>query len=767
LIITTFFTGPVLNRHGLRTGLFILPVILTASVSGLAVGGVLGLAASALFVLAALAKTTSISFGFTIDLAARTLLYQPLPAERRANIQTMADGIVQPLAIGLSGLLLLVFNTMLGFRAIQLSFLFLGIAAVWLAVILALRREYPAALARALAKRRLGASTAAFVDQAYGNVLHQSLDSPHPAAAIYALDLLEQSDPGSLVPALPGLLEHPSPEVRRVALERIERLDLASALPTVRQRFTEEPVSQVRGAAIQVLAALGGVETIEEVLPYLEDPDEELRRGAMVGLLRSAGIEGILSAGQKLLSMAGSAAPTERALAAHVLGEVGIHHYHQPLVNLLRDGDLAVRRAALRAAGQIRHPALWPLVVQELRSPRTRGAAIAALAAGGDSALTEIRVTLARADADAIMRMRLAQVCGRIGGKAVVALLKDRINDPDSAARSEVLKTLSRCGYRAQGGDAARLQIQLKQEFEGAAWLLACSIDIGKDGATSLLQDALAEELALCRQRVFLLLSLLYDAPTMLRARDSLAYGTPEQHAYALEILDVTLPAELKPAVLSLVGDLKLDEQFQRLNTLFPQRHLSCQARLDDLSDGLDGRRNPWIRACAAYAQRSLSFTTDGDHAMFSTIEKVIKLKTTGVFAEMPDRVLAEVAGICEQVQASAGETIFQKGEIGKSLYVIATGRVRVHDGDQTLEYLTEGQVFGEMALLEPEPRSASITATEDTQLLRLDQEPFFELLEDQCEVARGMIRVLTRRLRARMRDLNELRSRVEGETAV
>jgi CRP/FNR family cyclic AMP-dependent transcriptional regulator len=132
----------------------------------------------------------------------------------------------------------------------------------------------------------------------------------------------------------------------------------------------------------------------------------------------------------------------------------------------------------------------------------------------------------------------------------------------------------------------------------------------------------------------------------------------------------------------------------------------------------------------------------------------------------MPDRVLADVAAICEQVQASPGETIFQKGEIGKSLYVIATGRVRVHDGDQTLEYLTEGQVFGEMALLEPEPRSASVTAMEDTYLLRLDQEPFFELLEDQCEVARGMIRVLTRRLRARMRDLNELRSQVAEETA-
>jgi CRP/FNR family cyclic AMP-dependent transcriptional regulator len=150
---------------------------------------------------------------------------------------------------------------------------------------------------------------------------------------------------------------------------------------------------------------------------------------------------------------------------------------------------------------------------------------------------------------------------------------------------------------------------------------------------------------------------------------------------------------------------------------------------------------------------------------MFSTIEKVIALKTTGVFAEIPDRILAEVAELCEEVQISEGATVFQKGELGKSLYVIVAGRVRVHDEDQTFEFLNGGQVFGEMALLDPEPRSASITAMEDTQLMRLDQEPFYELLEEQGELARGMIKLLTRRLRARMQDLNELRLRMGGET--
>jgi hypothetical protein len=325
---------------------------------------------------------------------------------------------------------------------------------------------------------------------------------------------------------------------------------------------------------------------------------------------------------------------------------------------------------------------------------------------------------------------------------------------------------LSRFDFHAHGDDIALVQDQIHKEVNHAAWLLACTLDAGEVEAAALLQAALVEELSLVRERVIQLLSFVFDTGTILQARDSLSHGTAEQRAYALEALEVTLPEAIKRPVLALITDLAREIRFQRLNVLYPQQRLNVEARLADLSRPLNGGRTAWIRACASYALHDLLLATAGDHAMFSTIEKVIALKTTGGFAEMPDRLLAEVAGLCEEVQAGTGETIFQKGDLGKSLYVIAAGRVRVHDGDQTFEYLTEGQVFGEMALLDPEPRSASITATEDTQLLRLDQEPFYELLEDQSEVARGMIKVLTRRLRARMQDLNALRLRLGGEAA-
>ena len=143
---------------------------------------------------------------------------------------------------------------------------------------------------------------------------------------------------------------------------------------------------------------------------------------------------------------------------------------------------------------------------------------------------------------------------------------------------------------------------------------------------------------------------------------------------------------------------------------------------------------------------------------MLSTIEKVIILKDVDLFAGTPDDLLAEVAGLLAEVECVPGQAIFAKGDAGDSLYLIVSGEVRIHDGDYTINLLGETEVFGEMALLDPEPRMASATAASDALLLRLDQEPFFELMDTRSEVARGIIRVLSARLRQRVSEVATLR---------
>ncbi len=81
-------------------------------------------------------------------------------------------------------------------------------------------------------------------------------------------------------------------------------------------------------------------------------------------------------------------------------------------------------------------------------------------------------------------------------------------------------------------------------------------------------------------------------------------------------------------------------------------------------------------------------------------------------------------------------------------MYIIIDGKVNIHDEDKVVRQLAERSIFGELAALDPEPRSASVTAVENTRLFKLDQATLLELMSDQPEIVRGVLRVLCERLR-------------------
>lgn len=141
---------------------------------------------------------------------------------------------------------------------------------------------------------------------------------------------------------------------------------------------------------------------------------------------------------------------------------------------------------------------------------------------------------------------------------------------------------------------------------------------------------------------------------------------------------------------------------------------------------------------------------------MASNHERVAILRTVSLFTETPDEVLAEAANLLQEVDVRAGQAVFEKDDPGNSMYIIVSGRVRVHDGELTLNYLGPTDVFGEMAALDPEPRSATVTAVDDTRLFCLKQEGLYELIDQRPSVAQGVIYILSQRLRSRMRDMAE-----------
>ena len=130
----------------------------------------------------------------------------------------------------------------------------------------------------------------------------------------------------------------------------------------------------------------------------------------------------------------------------------------------------------------------------------------------------------------------------------------------------------------------------------------------------------------------------------------------------------------------------------------------------------------------------------------------MIILKSVSIFSRTPEEVLVDVASVLKEVNVRAGDTIFERGDIGTSMYFIVSGLLRIHDGDVTVAELGEREIVGELAVLDPQPRSASVTARRDTLLLQLDRDALYELMTDRVEVARGIIQVLCHKLRVASR---------------
>ena len=133
---------------------------------------------------------------------------------------------------------------------------------------------------------------------------------------------------------------------------------------------------------------------------------------------------------------------------------------------------------------------------------------------------------------------------------------------------------------------------------------------------------------------------------------------------------------------------------------------------------------------------------------MLSTVEKVLFLKSIDLFSQIPGEDLAQVALIATEEAREQGEEIFAEGEAGDALYLVLDGKVRVHRGDRQIAELGERECFGEMAILDASPRSATVTAMTDTNLLKISREDFQEIMAEKPEIALGIIKVLSHRLR-------------------
>jgi CRP-like cAMP-binding protein len=128
--------------------------------------------------------------------------------------------------------------------------------------------------------------------------------------------------------------------------------------------------------------------------------------------------------------------------------------------------------------------------------------------------------------------------------------------------------------------------------------------------------------------------------------------------------------------------------------------------------------------------------------------QKLDLLRRIPLFTDFGRRDLERLSQLADEVEVPAERRLMAQGDRGAEMFVIASGRVRVERDGQQINSLGPGEFFGEIALLDGGPRTATVTTDEPSRLLVLTHREFHTLMEEFPEVAADVLSALAHRIR-------------------
>jgi HEAT repeat protein len=808
ILLQIFATSRILEKMGLLMGLLMLPI-------GMALGSTVFLVAGGALWSIALPRGADFLLRYTVSDASLNVLFLPVRSDLRRRAKAILDGIVKPPMIALLGLMLPLFIRAdidaTGVRSadvIPWSVVIMGLIGIWAFLIIRVRRQYVSTLSESLSSHRLSLDESELdvSEETTVRVLVDHLGEENPAEVIHALQLIDHADRVNWIPHVLPLLDHPSAAVRLLAVQHLEQNHhkhenpLGYAMELAR-RFND-PDPRVQGASIEAYCALRGAEVIQEVASFLDSPQLETQGSAIVGLMRHAGLDGIVEAAVFLKQLWTADSVEKRQAGAKILGKLGIQNFYQPLIPMLDDVSEAVNISALKAAGSIRHPALVPHMIKKLALSATAAPARDALVRFGPGIEPLLEQVLA-SEQQLQIRIEVPKILRQIGTTASAEALLSHVSEENDHVRGSVYKALARLHTNRVPIPVERsaIDVAIEDELRRTFTLFTVRYDILNSGDGNLLVQALTERLNYTLDRLFFLFTLIYPGQDMQTVREALDSDDQRLRANAIELLDSFADREIKGLLLPLVEApdnkiLSLAEQQLQVTSR------SEEERLHELAQHSDR----WLQACALYnigtqgldslidtvtaaveaddavvaetalwaCQRLLDSeqfdvllaSLDLERGRFhggsytqgllnkeypmalSTVERVFHLQNVELFDRVSSEDLVSVAQLCQEVHFEPGEQIITAGDIGDCLYVIVAGEVEVElAGTETGITRISEDIIGEMAIISRNPRSANCIAESSVTALSIGYEDFWALMEDKPALALGVMKVLTQRL--------------------
>lgn len=545
LILKSSVYSKLMKTYGIRVSLLILPFLLgLLTLLTILAGTAFGYSAEAsgfvlFFLLVSLSKLFSKSVKDSIETPAFRTLYQSIDLSIRHDVQAKIDGVINRFASLFAGFILFIIGSIKSFELIHFSFFLILIIGVWIWLTFKIYSEYQSSLMRLLAKARKDNFSEKSHSVNISDMLQAELENDSPRRVIQGLNFLQIVNPHEYERALVRNISHFSDKVREYAIDRVRQMDLYQAHKALQKQMQTEKVPQ-----------------LQKMIKITDSKFEKFFKRKHNARRMSRMIKSVL--------------PEQRILTAHAIGTLKNDEFLPYLMLLLRDVDMQVRRAAIRAAGKLKSPELCTLLTDNLAYQSLWSEIFMSLISIGNPALNSLEQEFSKSDTSNDLLVLIIRAYHSIESPRATELLFGKISHPNRNVVLEASRALIEKNFKAN-------EIQRQQIFkaiEHTVFITGVNISaldcIENFELDDSLKESFWEENNQNHELIYNLLALAYEPQSIAHVRRNIETGAGEGAGFALELLDTFLSESLKPILFPLLDDLPPAEKIRQLQNHFP-----------------------------------------------------------------------------------------------------------------------------------------------------------------------------------------------------
>lgn len=595
-LFKTFLYSKLMKTYGLKVSVLISAFLLGIFTAiAIFIGTFMGytIAASGFlffFLVISLSRLFSKVLKDAVEVPSFKILYQSLKSEIRHDVQAYVDGTINEIAALSAGLILAALSLFDFFKLIHFSYSVMLILIIWFFVARKLYFEYKISLQKSLAeykgKKEEIENVSDFIDK---NLQDDSIDY---SRIISGLDIDFELHPIRFEGKIEGLINHKQSLISDYAKQKIEKSRLVDSF---------------------------------NYLPKNDGSFLELINRTDIKINKSPGIE-------KLIEISKAKGTEERILAAHLIGKFYEPELFVYLKALIRDLQIQVKIAAIKAAINTKNTEFCSLIIEYLDTPGLISYVYDSLSAFGESALNIIDQYFYKTGTSHRILLRIIKLIGEIGGDKAQACLIKKLDHPNEEILNYVLIALKKIGFTADEKTIIHIHQIIENHIGIIAYNISAQSTLDETEGFEYLKDAFKEELSANYDLLYLLLSLAYDAKSVMHVKENIESATTEGISYALELLDLFINEEIKPKLFPVVEDISVVEKIKQLQNFYPIEKLDFNDLLISIINRDINEINIWTKVCAIYA--------------FSEIENNEIPNDLIAHLFNPHKILRETAGI-------------------------------------------------------------------------------------------------------------------------